>query len=220
MSNQSRVLHAHTRRIKNEYEDHLVRHDPDSPEAAHWIGREKTWLRMRVLTEIGDLNGMKLLDFGCGTGLLLDFLKERAIDCEYHGWDISKRMIEVARRRHPTADFSVVDVLTDELSKFAEVFDYVIVSGVFYIKTRSSSETHRKWTEAILTKLWPLCSRGIATNFLTEYVEWKEPGLYYCPLGSMIRFCNNNLSRWFVVRHDYTLWEFTVYVFRDPRVSL
>lgn len=167
-------VRKYTEKIRESYENHLAKHDPDSPEAVHWIGKDKTWLRFEVLAEVDDLNNKRLLDFGCGNALLLDFLKEHGVECEYYGWDISEKMIQIARKRHPSAHFDVVDVLKDRSPEmFGDFFDYVLVSGVFNLKA-GKEDTHRKWTESILLKLWDLCKKGLAVNFLTDYVDWKE----------------------------------------------
>ncbi len=197
-----------------------MRHDFNSPEAAHWRGKEKTWLRLKILTEIADLNGKKILDFGCGNALFLDFLKENNITCGYYGWDISKKMIEVAKRRHPEAELKVCNILEEEVSAYDNFFDYVIVSGLFYIKADGEPKVHERWIKTILSKLWPLSKKGIAANFVTEYVDWKEENLYYCSIGDIMSFCVNNLSRYFIVRHDYQLWEFTMYIYKEPKVRL
>jgi SAM-dependent methyltransferase len=214
------ILHRHGDKIKKEYEAHMAKHDPNSPEAAHWTGRDKTWLRLRILSEIDTLDGKKVLDFGCGNALLLDFLNEKNIRCEYYGWDISEKMIAIAKERHPDAKFDVKDVLADDLGQVAGFFDYVLISGVFYIKKNSSREIHRKWTEGILRRLWPLCSGGLAVNFLSDFVDWMDKDLYYCPVSEIMRFCRQNFTRWVVLRHDYELWEYTLYLYREPRVRL
>ena len=213
-------IEQHTNRIKNEYEKHLLKHDFNSPEAVHWVGKDKTWLRFKLLAEIDDLKDKKVLDFGCGNALMLDFFEENDIACEYHGWDISDKMIDVAKKRHPEANFKVIDILKDNLLEYEDFFDYILLSGVFYIKVDGDDEVHRKWVEAVLIKLWSLCKKGLAANFMKEYVDWKDDSLYYCPIDVIIPFCVKNLSRWFTMRYDYQLWEFTLYVYKEPRVSL
>lgn len=48
------------------------------------------------------------LDIGCGTGLLVDLVDPAAN--AYVGFDISPRMVEVARQRHPRFTFDVGDM--------------------------------------------------------------------------------------------------------------
>lgn len=214
------VIEKHTEKIKKEYEDHLLEHDFNSPEAVHWVGKDKTWLRFKILTEIDDLNNKRVLDFGCGNGLLLDFLTEKNIICEYHGWDISEKMIEVAKKRHSRANFKVVDVFKDNLKEFNIFFDYIFISGIFYIKVDDDKSIHKKWVETILLKLWELCCKGIAVNFMEEYVDWRDDNLYYCPIDDITSFCVKNLSRWLIIKYDYELWEFSMYIYKEPRVRL
>lgn len=214
------TIEKHTEKIKKEYEDHLLKHDLNSPEAVHWVGKDKTWLRFKILTKIDDLNNKKVLDFGCGNALLLDFLKENNIICEYHGWDISEKMIEVAKKRHPEASFKVVNVIKDDVKEFTNFFDYILISGISYIKVNAEEDIHKKWIETILLKLWHLCKEGLAINFMTEHVDWRDSSLYYCPINEITSFCVKNLSRWFAIRHDYQLWEFTMYIYKEPKVKL
>ena len=217
----NKKLRDHINRLKKEYENHLMLHDPNSPEAVHWRGKEKTWLRFKILTEIDDLNGKRVLDFGCGNALLFDYLKEQEINCEYHGWDISEKMIEIAKKRHSDGKFKVIDIMKENIDKNCyNYFDYVLISGVFNLKLDTDKEIHETWIKTTLTKLWELCRKGIAVNFMTEYVDWEDKDLYYSPIGNTISFCVKNLSRWFVIRHDYQLYEYTIYIYRDPRVCL
>jgi UDP-2,4-diacetamido-2,4,6-trideoxy-beta-L-altropyranose hydrolase len=218
---KNELLNIHTDKLKKKYENHFEKHDPNSPEAVHWRGKEKTWLRFKILTEMDDLNSMRILDFGCGNALLADYLKEQNIKCEYHGWDISEKMIEVAKKRHPDAKFKIIDILKDdEVNNYHNFFDYILISGVFNLKIDAKSETHEAWIKEMLLKLYNLCRKGIAVNFLTEYVDWKEKDLYYCKISEMMNFCVSNLSRWFVIRHDYQLYEFTIYIYKEPKVRL
>jgi len=213
-------ISEHTEEVKSEYESHMKSHDRDTPEAAHWVGEKKTRLRFDVLTQIDDLNGKKILDFGCGNALLLDLLKDEGVNCEYHGWDISEEMVKVARERHTDADFLSIDVLEDDTTEYEREFDYVFVSGVFHIKTNTEHEVHKEWTREIMSELWTLCDEGMSVNFFTEHVDWREDEHYYCDIDDLITFCVDELSRWFTLRRDYELWEHTIYVYREPMVEV
>jgi len=69
----------------------------------------------------------RLLDLGCGTGVIASLLKEREHSFVYLGVDISPQMLKIARRKHPDLEFRQVDV--DELSPDL-VEHYNIVIGL------------------------------------------------------------------------------------------
>lgn len=52
----------------------------------------------------------KILDLGCGSGRLLEILKNRNIN--YFGIDGSKNLIEIAKKNYPAFKFQVADVLS------------------------------------------------------------------------------------------------------------
>lgn len=53
--------------------------------------------------------GEKVLDLGCGNGRFIDALKNKDVD--YFGIDISEKLIELAKTKHPKAKFLVGDSL-------------------------------------------------------------------------------------------------------------
>lgn len=212
-------IDQHTDRIKARYEGCLEQHTADSPEAVHWTDEERMRLRYDILKDIGELEGKTILDFGCGTGLFLDYLNVQNISCEYHGWDISEKMIESAKERHPDATFECKDVLKEDVSEYTGEFDYIFISGVFHIKTDSNAASHQEWMYSILEEIWPLCTQGLSVNFMTEHIDWMDDDLYYCEIGELIDFCVENLDRWVTVRRDYELWEHTLYVYKNPQES-
>jgi len=55
-------------------------------------------------------SGEKILDLGCGSGRLLEILKDRNIS--YFGIDGSENLIEIAKRNYPDFKFQVTDVLS------------------------------------------------------------------------------------------------------------
>ena len=78
-------------------------------------------------TFAGDVNGLTVLDAGCGTGYLSKKLRDRG--ALVTGIDFSERMIEIARTQHPDIDFRV-----DSCSELATIddgrFDLVIANYV------------------------------------------------------------------------------------------
>ena len=69
---------------------------------------------------------LNILDIGCGTGDLLSSMKPKY----GMGIDISPKMIEIAKQRHPTSKFLVGDI-GNFVSKIKKKFDVIILSDVF-----------------------------------------------------------------------------------------
>lgn len=66
--------------------------------------------------------GDQVLDAGCGSGRLYEFLKENNLS--YTGVDTSEQLINIAKKNHPAAHFTVGDILTLPFSdnKFNVIF--------------------------------------------------------------------------------------------------
>jgi SAM-dependent methyltransferase len=192
----------------------LVTRHGDAPESAQYADRETQERRMAVLCEIGVAKDSKVLDFGCGTGQMLSFLR-RSLDYEgeYVGYDISPEAIEFARSAHPAGRFEVRNILEQPAQ---EAFDYVLVSGVF----NNRISDNRAFFEAISRRLMAQANIGYAFNMLSRFVDYFDDGLYYEDPLHAFRFCKEQLSPLVTLRHDYAVrpgsipFEFSIYVHR------
>jgi ubiquinone/menaquinone biosynthesis C-methylase UbiE len=82
--------------------------------------------RMRRVLELFDQPGRRVLDAGCGPGVMAGTLA--AAGCDVTGMDIAYRMSALAQQRYPKARFGVSDV---KLLPFADQhFDAVLAMGV------------------------------------------------------------------------------------------
>lgn len=193
------------------YESRLERHGPTA-EGMDWKDEASQRLRFAVLCDGIDLAGRSLLEVGAGAGHLCDFLLERGAGAEYHGIDLSERMVEEARRLHPEVSFEVRDLLTDPPSRR---YDVVFVSGLFHVKLDHPDEEWRSFVHETLHRMWDLADVGIGFNLMSDQVEFRTPALHYADPGEVLAFCRRELSRWTALRHDYPLHEFTVHVYRN-----
>jgi SAM-dependent methyltransferase len=190
------------------YEDRLGKYG-QSIKTMGWRDQEQQHLRFRILSEIKDLNAKKILDVGCGFGDFYDYLVEKGINVDYSGFDISKRIIDVAKNRHPHLKFEVKDILTEKID---QKYDYIFESGIL---NKKLSDNYR-YAKAIITAMYSLCNEGISFNMMTNYVDFEEDYLFYYSPENIFRFCKS-LSKFVVIRHEYPLFEFTVYIFKDKK---
>lgn len=90
------------------------------------------------------VEGLSVLDIGCALGGLASVLSEHLTRFEYTGVDISERMIERAKQKHPSHRFYVIEEA--DLSVLAnERFDLVVCLGVLHLS--------RKW-RALISAAW------------------------------------------------------------------
>ena len=75
-------------------------------------GRDYGPFRESVIAQFGDFRRKTILDYGCGTGLLLEYIKENyAYDGLYLACDADANMLELARAKnipHPDLAFTLI----------------------------------------------------------------------------------------------------------------
>ncbi len=201
----------------------LLREWGDTPQGVQYSDVETQERRMAILVEVGDLRLAKVLDFGCGTGHLLDFIRRKVgFKGEYVGYDITEEMINRAREKFPGIRFERRDILTQGID---EEFDYILINGVF----NNLLENNWKLMKLLLKSLFPKARRALAFNGLSTYVDFFSPGLFYVNPLKVFNFCKEELSPRVTLRHDYFIktgvvpFEFSMYVYASeikPRASL
>ena len=188
----------------------------DSPLGMGWPNVPDAVRRYDVMLDVMRPDGpspARLLDFGCGVGHLWEhILRQNRTDIEYCGIDLSERFVATCRRKHPQVDFRCVDVLRtpEQLPEF----DYAVINGVFTSKCAMSFDEMFVFVKQIVRLLYDRCTFGIAFNAMSKHVDWERDDLFHLPLDALAAFVRSELSRNFVIRNDYGLYEFTTYVYR------
>ena len=182
----------------------------DSPEASQWSSRESQEKRFEILSQIGDLQGCHILDFGCGTGHLATYLASQNLEIQYTGVDIVDELLEVGREKHPNHCFCKITEVLDQK------FDYVIISGVF----NNQIGNNREFYQDILIQCFSIVKQGVAFNLLSRYVEYYDDGLFYEYPETVFKYIKENISPYVTIRNDYQVkpgvlpFEFTGYIYR------
>lgn len=192
-------------KVAHFFNENLRRYGYD-PRSLGWIpGTQEA--RFRALTAIGDLEGCSVLDVGCGFGDLYGYLCRNGIDVDYTGIDLCPDFIDIARKRHPEANFIVADF---EEAIISDRFDWAFESGVFNYRVSD----HETWVWNMVRKMYRVATRGIAFDFLNRRGRILSAGLY-CPDPADIYAMCCRLSPRVVIRCDYKPAEFCVYLYRD-----
>lgn len=194
--------------IINRYENRLTRFGDDIRTLASGT-KERQTTRFQVLQELGIVSGSSVLDLGCGLGDFYAFLSNCINGVDYTGYDISPKLIDVARHKFPDATFNVRDIQEDTSRK---TFDYIVCSQVF--NNILSYENNLEVAKEVISICYSKMNKGLAFDFLSDDVDYRDEGLCYYSANEVFSFCKS-LSKRVCLRHDYPLFEFAVYVYPD-----
>lgn len=158
----------------------------------------------------------RLLDLGCGPGLLLDHIERRGLNSAvaYSGIDLSPKMIAAAEARYPYADFSLRDLLKEPLAP--QSFDYVVMNGLLTEKRTLSQAQMVDFAQRMIAAAFETAAIGIAFNVMSSHVDWTRDDLFHWPADELLAFATKRLTRHIVLRADYGLYEYTAYLYRAP----
>jgi SAM-dependent methyltransferase len=213
-----KVAHAPVyRSIVAYYEEQLALHG-DTHLGVAWPKAEDVPVRHDVMLDVvrpeDAERTVRLLDLGCGASALYEHISERGIpNVDYTGLDLSPKFVELCRAKFPENEYHCVDVLEEAGS--LPRFDYVVMNGVVTVKREVAFDEMLAYFERLVRAAFALAERGIAFNVMSKHVDWERDDLFHLPFDTLARFLTSELSRDFVIRNDYGLYEYTAYVYRS-----
>lgn len=189
----------------------------DTHKGVDWPNRADAEKRYGVMLEgltfLKDRDSVRLLDFGCGTAHLLDFLISHPINnMVYTGTDISHEFIEVCKRKYPDREFVEVDIL--ENPERLGRYDFIIMNGVFTEKVGLAFDDMFSYFQNMMRAIFAKTEGGVAFNLMSKHVDWEREDLFHLPFDMLAAFLTRELSRNFIIRNDYGLYEYTVYLYK------
>lgn len=157
-------------------------------------------------------------DVGMGIADMGAFIKNQFPEknIQYSGTEILEEYVKEAEERFPASKFYTRDVAEQS---FDDHYDYLLLSGVFHQRRDSPIRDWEKFSQQILKNAFKMCNKGIAFNFISPFVDFYQTQVYYANLPKLINFINDDLSRFFEIRHNYALFEFTVYVYKEEYIK-
>ncbi len=204
-------------RIVSHYESCLEQYG-DSHLGVDWPKADDVAKRHRVMLEVikPDSPGDKvsLLDFGCGAAHLNEYiLQQRLQNIQYAGLDLSEKFVRLAQSKFPENQFFCLDLLDNNAS--LPQFDYIVMNGVFTEKRELSFEEMFAYFKELIARVFAHARIGIAFNTMTKHVDWEREDLFHLPFDTLAEFLKTELTKHFVFRNDYGLYEYTTYVYRE-----
>ncbi len=199
------------------YSQKFSAHGPTS-EGVDWGSDEaKAFLRYQKMLAVGDFTNRarpSLLDIGCGYGGLTQFAASRNIDLDYTGIDVAGNMIEWASTNSGGGEFIEGDALDYE---FERQFDYVVCNGILTQKLEAAGLDMDRFAARLIRRMFSLCKIGVAFNVMTTKVNFYSNNLYYRNPAELFSWCLSEITPHLRLDHSYPLFEYTVYLYRNPQ---
>jgi cyclopropane fatty-acyl-phospholipid synthase-like methyltransferase len=200
-----------------EHYEECFRRFGDTHRGVDWPHSADAQRRYQVMLEAARPFPLKspcsLLDFGCGAAHLYDYVRRHQLSqFRYSGLDASQTFIDLCRRKHPHIQFYHRDILADR-QKWPS-FDLIVMNGVFTEKRELSYSRMFAYFQATIKRAFPHARKALAFNIMSKHVDWERRDLFHVPFDPMARFLTGSLTRNFIFRNDYGLFEYTVYVYR------
>ncbi len=200
------------------YEACLAQHG-DTHRGVDWPNSQDTATRYQVMLDVirPAAQQLSVLDFGCGAAHLYEYIQQQNLtNIDYAGLDLSPQFVALARAKFPSLPFYPTDILTENADDLPS-FDYIILNGVLTEKRDMSFEEMWAYAAQLLHAVFARARIGIAFNVMSKQVDWEREDLFHVPLDLLANFLTRELSRHFVIRNDYGLYEYTTYVYRTAK---
>ena len=196
------------------YFERTLRDHGATARGVDWNSPESQELRFGQLLKVCEDRGpFSIVDYGCGYGALVGYLRELGYDFSYQGFDVSERMLAHARELYGGDDAVEFVGHADDL----RAADYCVASGVFNLRMDVDGDAWRDYVLETIGSLSSLGTRGFAFNMLTKYSDppRMRPDLYYGDPCFFFDHCKREIARDVALLHDYGLYEFTMLVRKE-----
>ncbi len=209
---------THFDRIKNLYRSSYLLHG-ESP-ASLLTPKGRNNLRFRVIDQFISKRPLRILDYGCGLGYLLEYLNRRCVDFTYVGLDLLQDFIDACNTKFPRDSFQNSSFM--KINPFDEVtgnYDIVFASGVFNIRTHHDENESKSYAYERIKQLFAVTDNVLVCDFLSPYVDFRQDDSQHFSIDQLADFAATNLSRRFQIRHDLLPYEFSIIAWKDSVIS-
>ncbi len=197
-----------TKIIKNFFNKQAKQYG-NSVNSLAWQSEYTQQARFWVFTEIAPLDGMRILDVGCGKADFYEYLLKEGLNITYYGVDCALDLVKLAKASFPGVNIFYRDFLHD--AHYPEV-DYVFASGVANLLMPNNLN----YMESMIRKMFSLARKGVGVNMLSNkssHTE-KDGGMFFYYPDQLLKFALT-ITPDVVLRHDYLTNDFTLYLYKE-----
>jgi len=199
---------SHMEKIKQYYEANNIEGYPDYY-ILGWESEAAQKLRFKQLVGAIDLNDKTVLDVGCGTGNLLEYISERFRNVNYRGIDVLPHMIKRAEEKRLNGKFECIDLFKSNPYR-AKAFDVIFSSGIFNLNLGNNQLFLTEAVEIFQT----LAREDVSFNLLWDKSKDRDNKyFYFSPEEVFETLSNKYKKRWSIsMEKGYLHNDFTVHL--------
>jgi SAM-dependent methyltransferase len=203
--------------VSSWYQEKVRQFGENDPRSLGYNQRSSQVKRFDVLCQLGDFNGRRILDVGCGLGDFYKFLNDRGIETDYTGFDLCPDMIQSCKslfkdKLGPWCRFETGDTL--EYNPVGS-FDYVVASGIFGLMSENAEER----ILPTIKRMFSWCRVGTAVNLLSNRTSRQAQHCLYVDPAKILSQAME-LTPSVELKHSYLPNDFTLYLYKTPAWEL
>jgi SAM-dependent methyltransferase len=169
-----------------------------------WGSKSTQELRFERLLGAARFAGGSILDWGCGTGELYNYISRLGLSFTYLGIDLNPNMVCLARDKYGPY-FETVPVEFEPSRKY----NYIFASGIFQFIDLLDPYYY----EHLIIKMSSFCTNAVSANFLSDKRSANDRACYelYLNAGSLLPLITRLTPNW-LIDHSYHpgLGDFTI----------
>ncbi len=97
-----------------------------------------------------DINNKKVVDLGCGMGIMLSILNDNYQNLKIYGYDASSVAVEIAQKQLPNGVFKEFDIYKPGSEKFDVLFCMEVLEHLLYPETAMKNIIGRMHNDSVL----------------------------------------------------------------------
>ncbi len=198
---------------------HLLDIYGNSANSVQWRDETSQMLRFKLLTDIS-LDLGSVLDVGAGLAHLYTYLRSQGFEGRYLGLELVNEFVKESKKKMSHDPSAYIECFDVAINEFPTGFEYGFISGMFNNQRINAEE----FLFETLSKLWKVCTKGMAFNILSTNVDYLDSELFYVDPVLVFNFLKHDLKGHVTMRHDYITHldgypcEATFHVLKQPRL--
>ena len=88
------------------------------------------------------------------------------------------------------------------------------MNGVLTEKHILSFDDMWKYAQLLIKLVFEKAKIGLAFNVMSKHVQWERNDLFHLPFDMLANFLDRDVTRNYIFRNDYGLYEYTAYIYK------